>query len=58
MSVSTSSGAHVEEFTTREHCEHCHYHGVVDAWFDPETGRGGFDCPVCMTENVRYPEGD
>lgn len=55
MSVSTSSGAHVEEFTRTDSCDHCGYHGLVDCWFDPELGRGGFDCPVCTMSHERSP---
>lgn len=58
MSVSTSSGAHVEEFTRNDSCDECGYHGLVDCWFDPELGYGGFDCPVCTTSHTRYPEGN
>jgi RNA polymerase subunit RPABC4/transcription elongation factor Spt4 len=53
VSVSRSSGVNVEEITYRDVCEVCGYHGLVDAWYDPETLSGGFDCPVCTTTHER-----
>lgn len=47
-----SSGQSVEEWTRTESCPACLYHGVVDAWFDPELMSGGWKCPACETEYI------
>lgn len=48
----TTSGVHVEEWTRQEFCPACRYHGVVDAWFDPELLSGGWKCPACESEYI------
>ena len=47
-----TSGQSVEEWTRQESCPACRYHGVVDAWFDPELMQGGWKCPACESEYI------
>ena len=47
-----TSGQNVQEWTCQESCPHCLYHGVVDAWYDPELFQGGWKCPGCGVEYI------
>jgi hypothetical protein len=52
VGMSLSSGVHVTEVVAMRDCDCCGFHGFVDAWADPETRTGGWECPDCHLQHV------